>query len=143
MCTLGTVLKNFNFFLYNNSSFLQKNYPSVDWIVQDILEKKLNYLHVFDLTTNLVKPPFVIKSILIPKKVKKKTKQKYLIKIVYKTEVKRLRGSYKQLHYYSNKFNDGKFSIRLYKSLSTSFLDWKSSYLFKLKVMVFKKFFKF
>jgi hypothetical protein len=30
----------------------------------------------------------------------------------------------------------------LYKSLVFSFLDWKNSYLFKLKSLVFKKFFK-
>jgi hypothetical protein len=32
--------------------------------------------------------------------------------------------------------------LRLYKSLLFTFLDWKQSYLFKLKSMVFKKFFK-
>ncbi len=108
-----------------------------------MVDKKLNYLYVFTIVSNLIKPPFVIKSMLIPKKLRKKTKQKYLIKIVYKSENKRLKNSYKQLNYYSNKFTDGKFSTRLYKSLTYSFLDWKNSYLFKLKTMVFKKFFKF
>lgn len=108
-----------------------------------MLDKKLNYLYVFGIVSNLIKPPFVIKSILVPKKLRKKTKQKYVIKIVYKNETKRLKSSYKQLNYYSNKFPDGLFSVRLYKSLTYSFLDWKNSYLFKLKTMVFKKFFKF
>jgi hypothetical protein len=31
----------------------------------------------------------------------------------------------------------------LYKAFMFSFLEWKNSYLFKLKSMVFKKFFKF
>jgi hypothetical protein len=78
---------------------------------------------MFEIMTNLIKPPFVVKSILIPKKLRKKTKQKYLIKIVYKNEAKRLKNSYKQLHYYSNKFVDSKFQIRLYKSIMFSFLD--------------------
>ena len=78
---------------------------------------------MFELTTNLIKPPFVVKSILVPKKLRKKTKQKYLVKIVYKNENKRLKNSYKQLYYYSNKFNDGKFETRLYKSIMFSFLD--------------------
>ena len=88
-----------------------------------MVDKKLSYLYAFDIVTNLIKPPFVIKSMLIPKKLRKKTKQKYLIKIVYKNENKRLKSSYKQLHYYSNKFTDSKFKIRLYKSLTLSFLD--------------------
>jgi len=139
---LSLVFKNFNYFLYYNKQFLFKNYPNQKWIVEDMLFKKLNYLYVFNLVSNLIKPPFVIKSVLIPKKLRKKTKQKYLIKIVYKHENKRLKNSYKQLHYYSNKFSDSKFSTRLYKSLTFSFLDWKNSYLFKVKTIVFKKFFK-
>jgi hypothetical protein len=88
-----------------------------------MIYKKLNYLYVFGIVSNLIKPPFVIKSMLIPKKLRKKTKQKYLIKIVYKNENKRLKNSYKQLNYYSNKFVDSKYSTRLYKSLTYSFLE--------------------
>jgi hypothetical protein len=60
---------------------------------------------------------------LIPKKLKRKTKQKYLIKIVYRSENKRLKSSFKQLYYYSSKFTDSKFKVRLYKSMMYSFLD--------------------
>ena len=88
-----------------------------------MISKKLNYIYIFNIVTNLIKPPFVIKSMLIPKKLRKKTKQKYLIKIVYKNENKRLKNSYKQLTHYSNKFIDSKFKTRLYKSLLFSFLD--------------------
>jgi len=84
---------------------------------------RLNYSHIFSIVTNLIKPPFVIKSVLIPKKLRKKIKQKYLVKIVYKNDTKRLKSSYKQLYYYSNKFTDSKFQVRLYKSLMFSFLD--------------------
>ena len=139
---LSDVYKNINYFLYNNSKFIKTNYPSLIWMLDDIIDKKLNYVYLFDVVSNLIKPPFIVKSISIPKKLRKRTKQKYLIKIVYKNENKRLKNSYKQLYYYSNKFPDSKFRIRLYKSLIFSFLDWKNSYLFKLKSMVFKKFFK-
>jgi len=91
--------------------------------LDDIIDKKFNYVHLFNVVTDLIKPPFVVKSVVIPKKLRKKTKQKYLIKIVYKSESKRLRNSYKQLCYYSNKFSDNKFGIRLYKALIFSFLD--------------------
>ena len=140
---LSNIFKNLNYFLYYNQHYIYNNYPEQKWIVEDMISKKLNYIYIFNIVTNLIKPPFVIKSMLIPKKLRKKTKQKYLIKIVYKNENKRLKNSYKQLTHYSNKFIDSKFKTRLYKSLLFSFLDWKNSYLFKLKTMVFKKFFKF
>ena len=139
---LSDVFKNINYFILNNKEFITNGYQSVKWILDDVFSKKLSYIFVFDIITNLIKPPFVVKSLIIPKKLRKKTKQKYLVKIVYKNENKRLKSSYKQLYYYSNKFSDGSFKIRLYKALVYSFLDWKQSYLFKLKSMVFKKFFK-
>jgi len=139
---LSQVYKNINFFLYNNSYFLNNTYPNLKWVLDDIVDKKLSYVYIFNIVANLIKPPFIVKSVTIPKKLRKRTKQKYLIKIVYKNESKRLKSSYKQLYYYSNKFTDSKFNVRLYKSLVFSFLDWKNSYLFKLKSMVFKKFFK-
>lgn len=139
----SSVLFNFNNFILQKNNFIFENYPNSKWILSNILEKKHNFSYVFGLVTNLVKPPFVIKSVLVPKKIRKKTKKKYLIKIIYKNENKRLKSAYKQLYYYSNKFNDGNFNVRLYKAFMFSFLDWKNSYLFKLKSMVFKKFFKF
>ena len=135
--------KNLDWFFYQNCNFISDNYPNIKWIVDDLTTNNLNYLSIFNITTNLIKPPFVIKSVAIPKKLRKKTKQKYVIKIVYKNENKRLKSSFKQLYYYSNQFPDNRFDVRLYKSLLFSFLDWKNSHLFKLKTMVFKKFFKF
>ena len=120
---LSDVFKNINYFIYYNSNYINSNYPEQKWIVDDIITKKLNYVYVFNIVTNLIKPPFVVKSMLIPKKLRKKTKQKYLIKIVYKNENKRLKSSYKQLTHYSNKFTDSRFKTRLYKSLVFSFLD--------------------
>ena len=141
--SLGYIIKNLIQYIYLNQKHICLNYPNIKWVIDDVFEKKLNYIYIFDLIINLIKPPFIIKSVLIPKKLRKKTKQKYIIKIVYKNNSKRLRSAYKQLYYYSNKFSDGKFQTRLFKSLLFSFLDWKQSYLFKLKTMVFKKFFKF
>ncbi len=140
---ISKVIRNINYTIYYNNLFFVENYSHIKWIVDDILHKKTNFNYLFNITGNLIKPPFVIKSVLIPKKLRKKTKQKYLVKIVYKNEDKRLKNAYKQLYYYSNKFNDSNFDVRLYKSIFFSFLDWKNSYLFKLKSMVFKKFFKF
>jgi len=120
---LSLLLTNINYLIYTKTSFLYDSYPNIRWIIEDLIQKKLTYLHIFSIVINLIKPPFVIKSIIIPKKLRKKTKQKYLIKIVYKNDNKRLKSSYKQLYYYSNKFSDSRFNIRLYKSLMFSFLD--------------------
>lgn len=139
---IATIFTNFHYFFINEAEFISRNYPSIKSVLENLIDQKWNYLHLFEIVINLIKPPFIIKSILVPKKLRKKTKQKYIIKIVYKNEQKRIKSSYKQLYSYSNKFGDTNFKIRLYKSLMFSFLDWKTSYLFKLKSMVFKKFFK-
>lgn len=120
---LGNVLMNFNNFIYFNNNYIFENYPNSKWMLNNIFDKKYNFLYVFGLVTNLVRPPFVVKSVLVPKKLRKKTKKKYLIKIVYKNENKRLKSAYKQLYYYSNKFEDSKFNVRLYKAFMFSFLD--------------------
>lgn len=140
---LADIVKNCNYFFYTNYGFIFENYPTIKWILEDFFLKKKDYTYIFDIFINLIKPPFVITTMLIPKKLKRKTKQKFLIKIVYRNEDKRLKSSFKQLYYYSSKFTDSKFKVRLYKSMMYSFLDWKSSYLFRFKSMVFKKFFKF
>lgn len=120
---MSILFKNSIFFFLNEKNFIYQNYPSVKGIIESLIDKKFNYLYIFEIVANLVKPPFVVKSITIPKKLRKKTKQKYVIKIVYKNDQKRLKNAYKQLYYYSNKFTDTNFKIRLYKSLMFSLLD--------------------
>jgi len=121
--TLSIIFRNFNYFLYNESQYIYENYPLVKGALENLLEKNFSCMQIFDIIVNLVKPPFIVKSVLIPKKLRKRTKQKYLIKIVYRNDQKRLKSAYKQLYYYSNKFTDINFKTRLYKSLMFSFLD--------------------
>jgi hypothetical protein len=120
---LSLIFLKINFFIYNNINYLYSNYSSINWVFENIFEKKLNYQLVFGNLVNLLKPPFVVKSLLISKKLKKKLKIKYTVKIVYKKDDKRVKNALKQLYYNSNDFNENKFSIRLYKSLLFSFLD--------------------
>jgi hypothetical protein len=117
------VFLKINFFIYSNINYLYSNYSGISWVFENIFEKKLNYQLVFDNLVNLLKPPFVVKSLLVSKKLKKKLKIKYTIKIVYKKDGKRVKNALKQLYYNSNNFNENRFSIRLYKSLLFSFLD--------------------
>jgi hypothetical protein len=118
------------------------NYVDTSWLLDDAMTKRLSSVFIFENTLSLIKPPFVVKSILVPKKLRKKSKKKYLVKIVYKNNNKRVKSALRQLCHYSNKFNDGNFNVRLYKSVLFSFLDRKNSYLFKLKTTIFKNFFK-
>jgi hypothetical protein len=118
------------------------NYADTGWLLDDAMTKRLSGVFIFESTLSLIKPPFVVKSILVPKKLRKKSKKKYLVKIVYKNNNKRVKSALRQLCHYSNKFSDGNFNVRLYKSVLFSFLDRKNSYLFKLKTTIFKNFFK-
>lgn len=139
---LTKIFININFFIYKNIKYLYANYTNISWLLDNISEKLLNYQKLFDTLVNLLKPPFIIKSLLVSKKLKKKLKIKYTVKIVYKKEDKRLKNSLKQIYYNNNNYNDNRFNVRLYKSMLYLLLDWKQSNLFKFKTMVFKNFFK-
>ena len=117
------ILKNFNFFLYYNHKYIYNNYPVVKSVVVDLIVKNLNYVDLFNKIIDLIKPPFIVTSLAVPKKLRRKIKKRYLTKIVYKNESKRIKNSYKQLYHYSKKFTDANFKVRLYKSFMFSFLD--------------------
>jgi hypothetical protein len=117
------IFSKINFFIYKNIQFLYKNYLDSHWIFDNIYDKKLNFQKLFDNLIILLKPPFIIKSLLVSKKLKKKLKIKYTIKIVYKKDDKRVKSSLKQIYYNNNVYNDNKFSVRLYKSMLYSLLD--------------------
>lgn len=139
---LSNVSQRFQYFLYKDFFTFLKDYPHMQGIMENFFEKNLNFLEIFQLTTNLIKPPFIMKSVNIPKKLKKKSGIKYLIKIVYRPECKRLNNAFKQLHIYSNSLQDNTFEIRLYKAILYTFFEWKDSMLYKNKVLIFKKFLK-
>ena len=136
------IIENMNYFLYFKKNFLFENYKNVEWILENMFFKKLNCVWCINILTELIKPPFVIKTTVTPKKLKKKTKTKYNVKIVYKNDSERIKSSFKQLYYHSNSFKDGTFKLRMYKTIVNTFLDWKDSDIYKYKLNVFKKFFK-
>lgn len=120
---MSIIIENFNYFLCSKSKYISEFYPDINPIIQNIIQKKLSYISVFSMTISLIKPPFIIKAIKIPKRLRRKTKKRFLTKIVYKNDTKKLKSAYKQLHYYSSKFSDSKFKVRCYKALMFSFLD--------------------
>ena len=140
---LNMIAKNLTYFFFFKKNFIFENHQQVAGVLENMLNKKLNFNFFFMTLINLLKSPFIVKSISVAKKLKKRTKKRYITKIIYSNDLKRTRNTYKQLMYYSNDFLDTKFNIRLYKSLMFSFLEWKNSQLYKLKVAVFKKYFKF
>ena len=101
-----------------------------------------NFLDLLTSVINLVKPPFVIQTTTVPKKLKRKIKLKYLVKIVYKNESLRSSIAIKQLINNCTTFADVKIKYRLYKSVLTTFLQKSESILFKKKILIFKKFFR-
>ena len=80
---LSKIFKKINMFLYFNKSYLNNNYAGLSWYFDNIYNKNINYINILNSVFNLIKPPFIVKSMSIPKKLKKQIKVKYFIKIVY------------------------------------------------------------
>ena len=131
---VGSLISIFYFDRYLNLSsnvaitFLENNIKKLSNLYQNVL--------------NFVKPPFVIQTTSVPKKLKRKVGLKYLVKIVYTTEISRLKTATKQVINNSNFFADPTVGERIYKSFIEVLLLGKDSTLFKKKLLIFKKFFK-
>lgn len=139
---LSFVAYNFNYFIVNNVNHINSNYQNISSIMSEMFFTKSYYSSAIEPTLRILEPPFVVKMVPVSKKAKKKTKKKFLIKIVYLKSEKRANSAAKQLHYYAETFEDSKFKVRLYKSFLLTFLNWNDSYLYKLKYSIFKKFLK-
>lgn len=139
---IKNIVQNANIFIYQNYYYICDTHPAVKWAVLDLIEKKLSAVNIFRTIIDLIKPPFIVKSTRVPKKLRKKTKNLFTTKLAYVSNDKRIKNSYKQLLYYNHHFTGRKFKARLYKAIMFSLLDWKNSYLFKIKTRIFKKFFK-
>ena len=120
---LGFVFKQLNFFIFSKKFFILQKYENIRWLLHNFYEKNKTCITLFDSIIELIKPPFVVKSIVLPKKIKKKTKQKYAIKLVYKNEQKRIRSSYKQIQYHTTNNKDSTLNVRLYKTLLYTLLE--------------------
>lgn len=135
---LGFAAFNFNCFIVNNYDFINSNFNQIGWMLQEMFFKKQFFGLIFNFLLKLIESPLFVKSKTLPKSLKKKTKQKYLLKIAYLDRNKRLRNSCRQLHNYSQMFDDSRLKVRLYKSLLYTFLDYKESYIYKLKYSFLK-----
>ena len=102
----------------------------------------VNFIFILNTIIDLIKPPFVVQTAIVPKKLKRKIGLKYLIKIVYKNEISRKAVAIKQIINNSNSFTDVRIQTRLYKSIISTYTLGNESILYKKKLLIFKKFFK-
>lgn len=120
---LSFVVYNFNYFVVNNLQYISNNYPNISSLLGEMVFQKSFYSVVIEPMLWMLEPPFYVKVIKASKRVKKKTKKEFVIKIVYLKSDKRLNSSIRQLKHYTGTFGDSKFKIRLYKSFLLTFLD--------------------
>lgn len=94
-------------------------------------KSKKNLFMIINDVIKLIQPPFIFQTVTVPKKLKRKIKLKYLIKIVYKNESLRRSVAIKQLFNNCNNFSDTTLNIRFYKSIMHTLIQGKDSTLYK------------
>ena len=124
---VGDLVSIFYFDLYLNSSSI--NVILLDHNIKKFYDLLYNAL-------NIVKPPFIIQTTSVPKKLKRKIGLKYLVKIVYTTETSRVKTATKQIINNSSLFADPTVGERIYKSFVEVLLLGKDSTLFKKKLFL-------
>lgn len=129
-------------FLFENKDYIYQNYKDVVFITQEIFDKDQGFLGLLSNLLVTIRPPFVMKAIAVHKKSKKKSKNKYKLRIIYRDELLRTNNAVKQLQHHTNNYSDNKFILRLYKTILFTFLEQKNSELYKNKKKIFKKYFK-
>lgn len=139
---LSFIFKHIKLFLYTQNNYILNTYPQISDLFNYALDKRFNTVFVLEHAIGIIKPPFTAKSFILPKALRKKDKKKYKVKIVYLKKEIRNDFAIRQLYRHTGDFLDSKFPIRLYKSILTTFLGSKKSYLYTLKQGIFKKFLK-
>jgi hypothetical protein len=102
--------------------------------------KNLNFL--LSWVFSWMQPMFHIECSTVPKKYRKKLKKKYLYKIKYLNKNKRLNKAINWVVKYANTLKNYKFSDRHLLVYLDLLLNYKNSYLYNKKLLVYKKIFK-
>ena len=102
--------------------------------------KNINYL--LNWIFFLIEPMFYVECSVVPKKYRKKLKKKYLYKIKYLNKNKRINKILNWITKYSNTIKNFKFVNRQLLVYLDLFLNYKNSYLYGKKLLVYKKVFK-
>ena len=118
--------KYYKEFFYNFSRY--SNYKNINYL--------LNWIFF------LIEPMFYVECSVVPKKYRKKLKKKYLYKIKYLNKSKRTNKILNWITKYSNTLKNFKFLNRQLLVYLDLFLNYKNSYLYDKKLLVYKKVFK-
>ena len=136
--------KMFNLFGSLNNNILEKNYKYFKEFFYNFSifrnYNNLNYLNnwIFEWNELL----FAIDCTVVPKKYRKKLKKKYLYKVKYLNKTKRL---FKVLNWfvkYSNSIKNYSLNNRIFLVYLDTILNYKNSYIYNKKLLVYKKIFK-
>lgn len=121
-----TQYKYYKEFLYNYSMY--SNYKNSNFLVSWIL--------------NWAQPMFCVDCVVVPKKYRKKLKKKYLYKIKYLNKFKRISKVLNWIVKYSNTISNYSVFNRQLLVYLDLLLNYKNSYLYNKKLLVYKKIFK-
>lgn len=131
-------------FYSNNNSILSKNYKYFKEFFYNFNIYKsynnVNYLN--DWLVNWNELIFTIDCTVVPKKYRKKLKKKYLYKVKYLNKNKRLNKIFNWLSKYTNSIKNFNFTNRLLLVYLDTVLNYKNSYIYNKKLLVYKKIFK-
>lgn len=87
-------------------------------------------------------PMFCIECSVVPKKYRRKLKKKYLYKIKYLNKIKRISKILSWILQYANTLKNFKFLNRIFITYLDLLLNYKNSYLYNKKLLIYKKIFK-
>ncbi len=102
--------------------------------------KNLNYL--LHWIFFLIEPMFHIECSVVPKKYRKKLKKKYLYKIKYLNKHKRLNKTLNWISRYVNTLKNYSATNRQLLVFLDLLLNYKNSYIYNKKILIYKKVFK-
>ena len=100
----------------------------------------LNYLLNWIFTW--AQPMFCIECSVVPKKYKRKLKKKYLYKIKYLNKIRRVSKVLNWIVKYSNTIKNFNFLNRQFLVYLDLLLNYKNSYIYNKKLLIYKKIFK-
>lgn len=143
--TLFDVFSKLYILFYNkDSSILNKNYKYFKEFFYNFSISKdynnINFLNNWLVGWNEL--IFTIECTVVPKKYRKKLKKKYLYKVKYLNKGKRLNKIFNWLSKYSNSIKNFNCVNRLLLVYLDTVLNYKNSYMYNKKLLVYKKIFR-
>lgn len=143
--TFYNIFTKFYKIIYNNLTVLKLNdYKYYKEFFYNFCRynnyKNINYL--LNWIFYLVEPMFYIECSVVPKKYRKKLKKKYLYKIKYLNKNRRLNKILNWISKYTNTLKNYSLLNRQLLVYLDLLLNYKNSYIYNKKILIYKKVFK-